>query len=48
MAQMDMKKLDSGDLFPTMEMKLTDNTTLVLPDALKDAWAVLLIYRGRW
>jgi hypothetical protein len=31
-----------------MELKLTDGTTLVLPEMTKGSWSVLLVYRGRW
>jgi peroxiredoxin len=48
MAQTQERKLDSGDLFPKMELKLTDGTTLVLPEMTQGSWSVLLVYRGRW
>jgi peroxiredoxin len=48
MAQMEVKKLDSGDLFPAMNLNLTGGTTLSLPEMVKGKWAVLLVYRGRW
>jgi peroxiredoxin len=48
MAQTQQRKLDSGDLFPKMELKLTDGTPLVLPEMTKESWSVLLVYRGRW
>jgi len=48
MAQTEMKKLDGGDLFPKMEFKLTDGTTLTLPEKESGNWCVLLVYRGRW
>ena len=48
MTQIERKKLDSGDLFPKMELRLTDGSSMVLPDMLKDNWSILLVYRGRW
>jgi len=48
MAQVEGKKLDCGDLFPAMEFKLIDGTTLTLPKAIEGKWSVLLAYRGRW
>ena len=48
MAQTLERKLDSGDLFPKMELKLTDGIALVLPEMTKENWYVLLVYRGRW
>lgn len=48
MAQMEVKKLDKGDLFPKMEFKLVDGTKSMLPDKANETWCVLLVYRGRW
>ncbi len=48
MAQIERKKLDSSDLFPKVEFKLTDGSSLVLPEMTAGQWAVMLIYRGRW
>jgi peroxiredoxin len=48
MAQTEKKKLDSGDLFPQMELRLTDGSSMSIPDILKGSWTVLLVYRGGW
>lgn len=48
MAQTKITKLDSGALFPKMELKLTDGTALTLPEKESGNWCVLLVYRGRW
>ncbi len=48
MAQTEMKKLDSGDLFPKLKFNLADGTSLTLPRKEEGAWCVLLVYRGRW
>jgi peroxiredoxin len=48
MAQTEVKKLDSGDLFPKMEFKLADGTALILPEKDGGTWCVLLVYRGSW
>ena len=48
MAQTKITKLDSGDLFPKMEFRLTDGTALTLPEKDGGTWWVLLVYRGRW
>jgi peroxiredoxin len=48
MAQAEGRKLDSGDLFPRMEFRLTDGRSISIPDILRGCWTVLLIYRGAW
>jgi hypothetical protein len=48
MAQTDTPKLDAGDIFPTMTMKLVGGQSLTLPDDLTADFTVLLIYRGKW
>jgi len=48
MAQTEMKKLDSRDLFPPMKLKGVDGTLLSLPEKEEDRWCVLLVYRGLW
>ncbi|GBD99212.1 hypothetical protein BMS3Abin07_01246 [bacterium BMS3Abin07] len=46
MAQDSAIKLDTGDLFPTMEIKTVEGDIMVLPDNLEGVWNVLLFYRG--
>ena len=48
MAQVETKKLDSGDPFPEMELKLTDGSSLTIPGEIDESWLVLLVYRGHW
>lgn len=48
MAQTEVKKLDSRDLFPEIELKLIDGTSLMLPEKEGGTWSVFLIYRGLW
>jgi hypothetical protein len=48
MAQIEGKKLDSGALFPKVELKITDGASIVLPEMTAGQWTVLLVYRGRW
>ncbi|MGA2332274.1 MAG: hypothetical protein ABSG75_10985 [Syntrophales bacterium] len=48
MAQTEKLKLDSGDLFPRMELRFTDGTSIHIPDTLYGSWTVLLFYRGSW
>ena len=48
MAQTEKRKLDSGDLFPRMEIRFTDDNSMSIPDMLKGSWTVLLVYRGAW
>jgi hypothetical protein len=48
MAQMEVKKLDSRDLFPEMKLKVIDGTSVILPEKNGVAWTILLIYRGIW
>jgi hypothetical protein len=48
MAQTEVKKLDSRDLFPKMALKVVDGTSLTLPEKDDGTWCVLLVYRGVW
>jgi len=48
MEQTEKRKLDSGDLFPRMEIRFTDGNYMTIPDMLKGSWTVLLVYRGGW
>ncbi len=44
MAQTDIKKLDSGDEFPTLSLKLADGSHFTLPDDLSHEFTVFLGY----
>ena len=41
-------KLNTGDAFPQLELKLAGGGTLVLPDGLDARYKVILFYRGHW
>ena len=41
-------KLNSGELFPKLSLKLVDGGTLELPDGLDAKYKVILFYRGHW
>ena len=41
-------KLNTGDRFPAMTMKLADGGTLELPDGLDARYKVIVFYRGHW
>ena len=45
MPQPDIKKLDTGDAFPSLDLNLVGGGSLSLPS---DKWTLLLIYRGYW
>ena len=48
MAQRATQKLDSGDKFQELTLKLIDGSSLTLPEDIADGWSVLLFYRGSW
>jgi hypothetical protein len=41
-------KLNTGDSFPTLSLKLVDGRTLELPGGLDARYKVILFYRGHW
>lgn len=41
-------KLDAGQVFPSLDLKLLGGEALRLPDDLGSPYAVLLFYRGHW
>ena len=41
-------KLVQGDRFPTIELALTDGSTLSLPDQTPGRYLALLFFRGAW
>ena len=41
-------KLDSGDVFPKLTLKLVDGGTLELPEGLDARYKIILFYRGHW
>jgi peroxiredoxin len=43
-----MGTLAPGDRFPSIELAITDGSTLKLPDGLGTGWSVILFYRGHF
>lgn len=41
-------KLNTGDPFPQLTLKLTDGRTLELPGGMDGRYKVILFYRGHW
>jgi peroxiredoxin len=41
-------KLQQGDRFPSLALKLTGGETIRLPDQMPGRYAALLFYRGHW
>lgn len=48
MAYDDTKRLDHGDSFPSLTLESANGDPIQVPEAAKDGWLVLLIYRGLW
>lgn len=42
------EKLNAGDGFPRIALRLADGGTLTLPDEIGAAYAVVIFYRGHW
>jgi peroxiredoxin len=42
------EKLQQGDRFPAISLKLLDGSTVRLPDEAPSRYTVLLTYRGHW
>jgi peroxiredoxin len=42
------EKLQQGDRFPTLTLKLADGGTIRLPDEVPTHYAAVLFYRGHW
>ena len=42
------EKLDGGDSFPQIQLKLVGGDERVLPDSIETDHAVVLFYRGHW
>ena len=43
-----METLRVGQRFPELQGRAVDGSTLVIPDGLRGAVAVLLFYQGHW
>ena len=48
MAKANEKFLDTGDMFPRIELDKVGGGKIVLPDDLLGEWGVILFYRGIW
>ena len=42
------EKLNAGDPFPKLELKLAGGGTLALPQGVGGRYNVILFYRGHW
>lgn len=41
-------KLDLGDPFPSIELRLAGGGTRALPDGIETPYQIVLFYRGHW
>ena len=46
MVHADTHKLDNGDPFPEMQLRLLDGSTVTIPDETMGKWSVLITYRN--
>jgi peroxiredoxin len=42
------EKLQQGDRFPSITLKLVGGGTVTLPDQMSSRYVALLFYRGHW
>lgn len=42
------EKLNPGDLFPSLTLKIAGEGEVSLPDAIETPLAIVLFYRGHW
>jgi len=42
------EKLQQGDRFPSLTLKLVQGVTIRLPDEMPTRYAAVLFYRGHW
>jgi hypothetical protein len=42
------EKLQQGDRFPSLTLKLVQGGTIHLPDEMPTRYAAILFYRGHW
>ena len=42
------QKLEAGETFPSVTMKLVGGESVTLPDDLATPFGVVLFYRGHW
>jgi len=43
-----MKRLQNGQVFPSLEIPAVGGGTIQIPQSLRGAYGVILIYRGAW
>jgi len=43
-----MRRLQNGQVFPSLEIPAVDGGTIQIPQSLRGAYGVILIYRGAW
>jgi peroxiredoxin len=43
-----LEKLNTGDTFPKLTLKLVDGSGAELPEGLGGRYNVILFYRGHW
>lgn len=48
MARENVHLLDSGDMFPSLEITTVSGNRLMIPEDLVGKWSVVLFYRGDW
>ena len=48
MGRISKNLLDTGDLFPRIDLQTLSGKTLSLPKDIGDGYGILLIYRGHW
>jgi hypothetical protein len=48
MARIGTASLDTGDMFPQLELQLISGERLKLPEGTGAGYGVILIYRGHW
>ena len=45
---MSSAKLEPGDQFPDLPLKIAGGGEVILPDAIETDYAFVLFYRGHW
>jgi hypothetical protein len=48
MAKVNERFLDTGDMFPRIDLNIAGGGTLALPDYFEGEWGCVLFYRGHW
>src|ERR1700693_1969568 len=43
-----MRRLQNGQVFPSLEIRAVGGSTIQIPQSLRGAYSVILIYRGAW